>query len=154
MTTPDDDLETDVLEEDDDLDFADADAFFAAEVSPIQPAVLRLYGEEYELPTRIPLAYAMLVERRSEDTSLEAIREVLTPVFGEDALDHWMRQGMDDRQFGIVLLWSARNMDKPGSMSFAEAARHYDAQAAGKAPAPNRAARRAASKRGRSGGRS
>jgi hypothetical protein len=143
-------------EEPEPLDLEDADAFFAAEVSTVRPAVLRLYGEEYELPTRTPLAFVMLAERNAADSSIDAVRKVLTPVFGEDALDVWVDRGMDDRQFGVILLWSTQNMRQPGCMTLAEAARIYDEQAAaGKAPAPtsNRAARRAA-QRGGSGRRS
>lgn len=128
------------------LDATDADAFFAAEVSPVQPASLVLYGETYVLPIRTPLAFTLLAERHAAEESLETIRKVLAPIFGEDALDHWITQGMDEWQFSVILMWAARNMDKPGSASLEECARRVtEEDARGKAlRMPNRAARRAA----------
>ncbi|WP_282204543.1 hypothetical protein [Kitasatospora fiedleri] len=132
-------------------DFTDADAFFAAEVSPVEPAVLVLYDRTYTLPTRVPLAFTMLSERHAADEDLASIRTVLAPVFGADALDHWLERGMNDRQFAIILIWATQNMHSPRSCTLAQAADRYDQQQArGKAVAPlNRAARRSGS-----GGRS
>lgn len=60
---------------------------------------------------------------------------------------------MTDRQFGIVLIYSAANVRTPGSVTMKRAAELHDAQerarAAGKAAAPNRAARRAKPKNGK-----
>lgn len=152
------DEDDDLYDEDDELapDFTDADAFFAAEVSPVKPAVLHLYGQTYTLPTRVPLAFTMLSERHAADDDLESIRRVLTPVFGAGALGHWLDQGMDDRQFSIVLIWATQNMHTPGSCTLAQAAARYDQQQAqGKAAPPNREQRRHGSgKRSSAGGRS
>ncbi len=150
---PEDDLDGNAYEDDEDgpepLECTNADDFFAAEVSKVRPAVLRLYGETHTLPTTVPLAFTLLTERHAGDDTIESFRTVLAPVFGEDALDHWLASGMDARQLSIVLIWSAQNMQHPGSLSFADAAKTLDErQARGKA-LPNRAARRAGS-----GGRS
>ncbi len=145
------DYADDEFDEDDDLyddadapdDYTDADAFFAAEISPVEPAVLRLYDRTYTLPTSVPLAFTLLSERHAAHEDLESIRTVLTPVFGADALDHWLDQGMNARQFSIILIWATQNMDRPGSCTMAQAAARYDQQQAqGKAAPPNRAARR------------
>ncbi|WP_441251200.1 hypothetical protein [Kitasatospora sp. McL0602] len=151
-----DDLDDDGLDdfyEDDEgpepLDTTDADAFFAAEVLSSRPAGLTLYKREYVLPTRTPLSFSLLAERHATDETLDSFRTVLTPVFGADALDHWIEQGMDARQLAIILMWAAQNMDKPGSASLADCARRYAEQEARGKALPNRAVRRAAS-----GGRS
>jgi hypothetical protein len=133
-------------------DFTDADAFFAAEVLPVRPAVLHMYGRVYTLPTQVPLSFNLLLERHQEDTGMDAFREVLGPIFGADALDYWISRGIDDRRLGIVLGWAIANMRNPGSVSLAEAARLYDEQTSGKAQTPTPTANRAERRKGRRGG--
>ncbi|MFI6443828.1 hypothetical protein [Kitasatospora sp. NPDC050543] len=147
--------EDDLIDDEPELDYADADAFFAAEVEHVQPAVLRLFGTDYTLPPRVPLAFNMLLARHSEDESEEALARVLAPLFGDDALAFWLTKGIDDRQLGIVLAWSIANIKKPGALSLADAARVYDEETARKTEgkARNRAERRARPVSG-SGGRS
>ncbi|MGW4648039.1 hypothetical protein [Kitasatospora sp. NPDC004289] len=140
----------------DTTELADFDEFFAerkAQRGPGQP--LRLAGRTYRLPTQTPLAYTLLLEANDDRSDAQAIREVLTPLFGESALDDWVKAGMGDEDFEIVLAWSIANMRNPGSMSMAEAARRVTEAEAGKAQAPrNRAERRAKPKHGTSGKRS
>ncbi|PBC80109.1 hypothetical protein BX265_4945 [Streptomyces sp. TLI_235] len=130
------------------LDADDADAFFAAEVSKVRPAVLHLYEQDYELPTDTPLGFALLAERHAGEESLETFRTVLATVFGDGVLDEWIANGITQRQLSIVLAYAARNMDKPGSATLADCAR-YVAEHDDRGKALNRAQRRAAS-----GGRS
>ncbi|MFB7908110.1 hypothetical protein ACFC1T_16895 [Kitasatospora sp. NPDC056076] len=108
--------------------FADADAFFAAEVEQHAAARIRLYGVDYELPARVPLTFNMLLARHAEDESLEAFARVLAPLFGADALQHWLDSGIDDRQLGIVLAWSIANIRAPGVITLQQAAEAYDRQ--------------------------
>jgi hypothetical protein len=140
------DEQDDELYEDDDAApaYTDADAFFAAEVLPTEPDVLRLYGTDYTLPVTVPLAFSLLAERHRDDDSVETLRTVLAPVFGAGALDDWLKAGIDQRRLGIVLLWSAQNMHRPGSLAFADAVREYDQREA-RGKALNRAQRRAGS---------
>jgi hypothetical protein len=144
----------DLYDEDDEfdpepLDAADADAFFAAEVATVRPAVLHLYEQDYELPTQTPLAFSLLVERHATEETLDSFRTVLATVFGEGTLDDWIARGITARQLSIVLAFAARNMDTPGSASLAECARWVDEQDA-RGKALNRAQRRAAASGGRS----
>lgn len=145
---PVDDYDDDAEDFDEDgpepLEAESADAFFAAEVSHIRPAVLTLYGQDYILPVRTPLSFTLLAERHADEESMETLRTVMTPIFGEDALDHWLAKGMDQHEFSVVLMWAARNMDKPGSASLADCARRVAEQDARGKALPNRAARRAA----------
>lgn len=144
----DDTVDDEYDDEDEPLDAVDADAFFAAELSAVRPAVLVLYGQEYVLPTRTPLSFSLLAERHATEESLSTFRKVLTPVFGEEALDDWLDRGIDERKLAIVLMFAAQNMDRPGSATLADCARRYAEQDA-RGKALNRAARRAGS-----GGRS
>lgn len=142
--------ENGALDEDDDEDefgpaplvAEDADAFFAAEVSTVRPAVLVFGGREYVLPVRTPLAFSLLAERHADEESLDSFRKVLAPIFGEGTLDEWIDDGMDDRQLSIILMFTAQNMAKPGSATLDDCRRRYtEQQVVGKAL--NRAQRRA-----------
>ncbi|MFB8241994.1 hypothetical protein ACFC58_36215 [Kitasatospora purpeofusca] len=129
-------------------DFADFDAFFAERKAERGPgARLRLYDRDYELPTEAPLAFVLLSESMADRQDVGALREVLAPIFGADALDEWAAAGMADSEFEIVLHWAAANMASPGALTIADAAREVAEADAGKArPPANRAERRAAVK--------
>ncbi|MFM9613916.1 hypothetical protein [Streptomyces niveiscabiei] len=135
---------------------ADFDAFFAEQAAarPRQP--LTLYGRTYLLPESLPLMFTLQMERVQHSSDPDDIRKMLATLFGGDVLDTWAEKGMTDRQLGVVLIWSAANIRKPGGMTMQRAAELYEQQEAGKAPtpaAPNRAKRRA-TKKGKGKGRS
>ncbi|GHB98621.1 MULTISPECIES: hypothetical protein [Streptomyces rochei group] len=143
-------------------DQGDFDAFFREEAAKgkRKRQTITLYGSTYILPETMPLMFTLQAERVQASTDLNDVRRMLSALFGVDALDDWAENGMDDRQFRIVLMYSAANVRAPGSLTMQRAAELYDEQEAakdaqGKAPAPNRAARRKKSKkRGSSGKRS
>ncbi|MCZ9348543.1 hypothetical protein NGM36_01760 [Streptomyces mutabilis] len=140
-------------------DNGDFDAFFGEEVAKgtRQRQTITLYGSTYTLPDSLPLMFTLQAERVQASADLSDVRRMLAALVGVDALDDWAEHGMTDRQFRIVLMYSAANVRSPGSLSMQRAAELYDEQEAakdaqGKAPAPNRAARRKKSKkRGSSG---
>lgn len=121
---------------------ADFDAFFAEQTRPSPQGVpLRLYGRDYVLPPKLSTIFALQLHRVHNSAHPDDIRRLLAALFGPDAVDHWAEAGMDDRSFGIVLLWSTSNMTSPGSMTMAEAAEAHDAReavkdSAGKARPP------------------
>lgn len=138
----------------------DFDAFFAEEVDkgkrPQQPVTV--CGKTYTLPDSLPLMFTLSAERVQQSQSIDDVRKMLAPLFGRTALDDWAEGGMTDRQFRIVLIYSAANVRSPGSLTMEAAARLHDeqeaAKAAGKAQAPaNRAERRKSSKKRRSSGK-
>ncbi|MCY0942602.1 hypothetical protein [Streptomyces antarcticus] len=115
---------------------ADFDAFFAEQTRPAPQGVpLRLYGRDYVLPPKLSTIFALQLHRVRDSANPDDIRRLLAALFGPDAVDHWAENGMDDRSFGIVLLWSTANMTQPGSMTMAEAAEAHDAREAAQAPA-------------------
>ncbi|MFF5582721.1 hypothetical protein [Streptomyces hygroscopicus] len=157
------DLDLDAVDQDDEQQLdaagpADFDAFFAEESATRPRQSLTLYGRSYHLPESLPLLFTLQMERVQNSDSADDVRKMLATLFGSDVLDTWADHGMTDRQLGVVLIYSAANIRTPGSCTMARAAELYEQQEAGKAAAPNRAARRTAAKKGKkgrsSGGRS
>ncbi|MCA1219888.1 hypothetical protein [Streptomyces sp. 8L] len=129
------------------LQAADFDAFFAEESETRPRARVSLYGTEYVLPESLPLMFTLQMQRVQHSSDPDDVRKMLAILYGADVLDLWAERGMTDRQLGIVLIYSAANIRRPGSVSMERAAEMYEQQEAGKAPAPaNRAARRATKK--------
>ncbi|MFK0233727.1 hypothetical protein [Streptomyces vinaceus] len=122
--------------QDDAPEVADFDAFFAEQTRPAaQGLPLRLFGRDYVLPPKMTTLFALQLQRVHTSARPEDIRRLLGALFGPDAIGDWTEHGMDDRQFGIVLLWSTSNMTEPGSMTMAQAAEEYDAREAAQATA-------------------
>lgn len=141
------DLDEDEHQAPDAAGAADFDAFFAEQDARRKRETFTLYGRRYVLPDSMPLMFTLQMERVQNSSDPEDVRRMLATVFGADTLDVWAEHGMTDRQFGIVLIYSAANMRTAGSVTMQRAAELHDEQersrAEGKAPAPNRAARRA-----------
>ncbi|MGW5673935.1 hypothetical protein ACWEV4_02385 [Streptomyces sp. NPDC003860] len=138
------------------LDAADFDAFFGEQRRKRQKhrPTLTLYGRTYVLPESLPVLFSLEAQRVQHSADPEHVRLMLSVLYGDDVLDDWARRGLEDRELGILLLWSAAAVRAPGTVTLDRAAELYDEQAAGKAPTPNRAARRAkAKKKVRSSGR-
>ncbi|MFH9831167.1 hypothetical protein ACH4NC_07610 [Streptomyces sp. NPDC017201] len=158
------DLDLDLDQDDEQLDqaagHADFDAFFAEESATRPREQLTLYGTTYTLPESLPLLFTLQMERVQDSSDPDDVRRMLATLYGGDVLDVWAEHGMTDRQLGVVLMYSAANIRKAGSVTMARAAELYAEQDAGKAAAPaNRAQRRAKTKKptkkqGRSGARS
>ncbi|SDT69798.1 hypothetical protein SAMN05216371_3857 [Streptomyces sp. TLI_053] len=137
---------------------ADFDAFFAEQATTEHAETFQLYGRTYRLPDALPLMFTLQMERLQASDDPDDVRSMLRTLVGEDALDHWAEQGMTDRQLGIVLIYAAATVRRPGSITLQRAAELYDQQnaAAGKAPtppAPNRATRRKTGRRRAGSGR-
>ncbi|UIX33543.1 hypothetical protein [Streptomyces sp. GQFP] len=132
---------------------ADFDAFFAEQDTTRPRQALTLYGTRYVLPDSLPLMFTLQMERVQNSSDPRDVRKMLATLFGTDTLDVWAEHGMTDRQFGIVLIYSAANVRTPDSVTMQRAAELHDeqeqARAEGKAAAPNRAARRTKPKNGK-----
>lgn len=124
------------LHHDGPAEVADFDAYFEEQTQrPPEGLPLRLFGRDYVLPPKLSTIFALQLHRVQSSAHPNDIRRLLAALFGPDAIDHWAENGMDDRTFGIVLLWSTSNMTAPGSMSIAQAAEEYDAREAAQAKA-------------------
>ncbi|MFC8584227.1 hypothetical protein ACFUGD_06680 [Streptomyces sp. NPDC057217] len=131
------------------LDVADFDAFFAEQAKKSKRQPITLFGRKYVLPESLPLLFTLQAERVQHSSDPDDVRRMLTILFGTDVLDKWAEKGLTDKQLGIVLIYSAAAVRAPGTISVERAAELYDEQEQGKAPGPNRAARRAKGKKGK-----
>ncbi|MEU2759393.1 hypothetical protein [Streptomyces sp. NPDC007094] len=148
------DLDQDDEQQLDTAGHADFDAFFAEESATQPRERLTLYGRTYTLPESLPLLFTLQMERVQNSDDPDDVRKMLATLYGADVLDTWAEHGMTDRKLGVVLIYSAANIRRPGSCTMGRAAELYAEQEAGKAAAPNRAARRAKKgKKGRSSGK-
>lgn len=129
--------------DEDQLDATDFDAFIGEEATrrPRQP--VKLYGKTYVLPESLPIMFTLLMTRVQDSQDPDDVAKLLAILFGGDVLTTWAEHGMTDRQLGILLIYSAANVRRPGSVTLPRAAELYDEQEAGKAAGPNRATRRA-----------
>ncbi|MDT9688198.1 hypothetical protein Q5762_07480 [Streptomyces sp. P9(2023)] len=118
------------------------DAFWA-EVQGAGTEVIR--GVEVPIPTDVPLAMEMRLKDLESDSSEEAIREMVALLFGDTVLDQWIDAGMGLMEFKTVIAWGMAHATGT-KVSFREAYDTVVAAEADEGKAPNRAARRAASK--------
>ncbi|GAA3237310.1 hypothetical protein [Streptomyces lavendulae] len=141
--------------DEDQLDAADFDAFFAEEIATRPRERLTLFGKSYVLPESLPIMFTLQMTRVQDSQDPDDVARLLAILFGSDVLTTWAEHGLTDRQLGVLLIYSAATIRRPGSITLARAAELYDEQEAGKAAGPNRATRRAKTgKKKRSGGRS
>ncbi|MFF9910615.1 hypothetical protein [Streptomyces sp. NPDC013457] len=117
------------------------DAFWA-EVQGADTETIR--GVEVPIPTDVPLALEQRLKALESEDSEEAIREMVTLLFGEDVLDQWIANGMGLMEFKTVLAWGMAHATGT-KVTFREAYDTVVAAEAEEGKAPNRAARRAAS---------
>ncbi|MGW7514781.1 hypothetical protein ACWGJ2_04235 [Streptomyces sp. NPDC054796] len=116
------------------VEIADFDAFFAEQAEPEKPGIpLRLYGRTYTLPGSLPALFTLQLQRVQNSARPEDVRRLLSSLFGPDAVDEWSERGMSDRHLGIVLLWGTANVAEPGSVSMERAAELYDERKQAKA---------------------
>ncbi|MFF4369625.1 hypothetical protein [Streptomyces sp. NPDC001594] len=116
---------------------------FWASVSRPQTTTIR--GVEVAIPTDMPMLVEQRVEELHDSTSLDDIAELVGLIFGQDCLDQWRANGMGLLEFRVVLTWGMANA-RGTEFSFEDAYKlTQEGVAEGKAPPPNRAARRARS---------
>ncbi|WP_327169568.1 hypothetical protein [Streptomyces subrutilus] len=125
------------------------DAYWA---SVSRPKVTTIRGVEVAIPTDMPMLVEQRMEELGDSEDLKDIGELVGMVFGRDCLEQWRDAEMGLLEFQVVLTWGMANA-RGREISFQEA---YELTRQGveegKAPPPNRAARRAPS--AATGGRS
>jgi hypothetical protein len=120
------------------------DQFWSEVTAKARTEVIR--GVEVRVPTDIPLAVERRMEELSDSSALEDVADLVSRIFGADVLEQWIDAGMGSTEFKTVVAWGMAQGDGQ-DISFREAYERVRAADEGKAPAaPNRAARRAASK--------
>ncbi|MFC8432259.1 hypothetical protein [Streptomyces sp. NPDC057253] len=125
---------------------------FWSEVSKGDTEVIR--GVEVRVPTDMPLIVERRVEELQDSSRQEDVEELVKLVFGTDCMEQWRENGMGLKEFQTVLTWGLAHAGGR-KLTFAEAydlVQKGEGAGGGKAPTPNRAARRSQSAAG--GGRS
>ena len=123
----------------------DFDAFWAKHQASAKREQVKIRSRLVDIPTDVPLRLQM----QAENTDLMDEGEVRTMIgefFGVGTLDAWIGDGMGARELAVVLAWATLRAGGK-DVTFAEAAEAMEAQLSGKAPASNRAQRRATTKK-------
>lgn len=112
-------------------------------------------GVTVQVPTDIPLAVERRMEELQDSSALEDVAELVAGIFGADVLEQWIDAGMGTIEFKTVVAWGMAQ-GTGQDIDFRDAYERVRAADEGKPPGPNRAARRAASKKpsAATGGRS
>lgn len=125
--------------------YEDFDAFLVETQPDIEPARILIGGDMYTLPIGVPVAFTLMAKRLENATDVGALRSMLVPIFGREAIATWEETSpFSTESLPVLMRWAGANMAKPRSMTLAEAAASVEADDAGKAL--NREARRAAKK--------
>ena len=120
------------------------DAFWA-EVSGARTEVIR--GVEVPVPTDVPFGFENRLQELSSSSAPEDVEELVSALFGESVFEQWADAGMGYHELLTVLTWGMAQA-AGNDLTFSEAYELIQKETAGegKAPSPNRAARRAQSK--------
>lgn len=116
---------------------------FWAEVQGAGTETIR--GVEVPIPTDVPLILEQRLKALQDEQSEDALREMLGLLFGPTVLDQWIEAGMGVMELKTALAWGMAHATGT-KVSFREAYEQVQAAEAGEGKAPNRQARRAASK--------
>lgn len=118
---------------------------FWAEVSGGRTEIIR--GVEVRVPSDVPIGFEERVSELSTSSAREDIAELVGALFGDQTFEAWEQADMGLIELMTVLTWGMAQASGQ-DVTFREAYEMVtEAEAAGgKAPAPNRAARRAAPK--------
>ena len=126
----------------------DFDAWRADQAAARKAETIRVFDQDVPTPTAISLDLAMRVDEADVDDT-ETLDELVAEMYGDGELERWRAAGCSTREFAVLLAWgSARGQGQ--ELSFADAAQLVADRLAGKAPASNRAERRANKKPKRS----
>lgn len=95
---------------DDGEEYADFDAWLAAQDAKAKRVTERIFGVQVTLPLRMTLQAELELDRLEGSASLDDLKKVLRLLLGDDPMDAWLANGMDDVTFQAVLAWAASNM--------------------------------------------
>lgn len=88
--------------------YRDFDAAFAE--AKEEPVVIRLYGEEEQLPAQLPAALVLEILRlqaaQGSNLREEDIFTISTKLFGVDRLNRWADKGLHIGQLTDLMVWT------------------------------------------------
>lgn len=96
--------------------------------------VIRVMGEDIELPPSLPLEVELVSKRMMRQRATAAsVKRLLVLLFGEDRTETWAKAGMDTEQLQVLLAYTMHKVGG-GTMSMAEVrTRLLESEAAGEA---------------------
>ncbi|WP_151480622.1 hypothetical protein [Streptomyces albicerus] len=104
-------------------------------------------GVTVVVPNDLPVGFGERYAALSDSSSDEDVAELIAMLFGEEAAEKWLAPPkIGTRQLMTVLLWGMAQASGD-DITFAEALERVTKELKGKAQSPNRAARRAVSKK-------
>lgn len=116
---------------------------FWAEVSGARTEVIR--GVTVQVPRDVPFGFQERLNELSSSSAREDVAELVERLFGAEIFEQWEEANMGLRELLTALTWGMAQAAGT-DMAFREAYDLVQQGEQGKAPAPNRQARRAASR--------
>jgi hypothetical protein len=144
----------DWVDEPDPIQETDFLEFWAEQQAKATTRTVQILGADVRVPTDVPLRLQVMAQQMDGSESVELLRQVLAELFaGVDHYDTWVEHGLTANMLKVIIAWAVTNgAGTPTSFARAvelsAAMEKADAEAAqaGKAPGPNRSARRASSR--------
>lgn len=112
---------------------------------------VRIFGQLVDLPSSMPLGLSISMDTLSESSDLADVQEVVGALYGRDALDHWIAEGVDLFEFQVLMAWGIAGASGK-RLTFDEAADLVVEAEKKKAATPGKAKKRKGKKRGPGGG--
>jgi hypothetical protein len=66
---------------------------------------VRAFGQLVELPTGMPLGLTLALDHLSGSSDLADIKRIVGQIYGADALDHWIANGVELEDFQVLLTY-------------------------------------------------
>lgn len=105
------------------LETEDFDAFWS-EQDRKGTTLKNVFGIDVQLPPKLPLRFEIEARRLKNSEDEDDIKRLVALLFGETSLDRWVDAGMDNEQFGVMIMWGTANASGQ-RMSLAEARSEY-----------------------------
>lgn len=85
-----------------------------------------VFGVDVELPPSLPLDFELQAKAVEDSQDENETKKLIGVLFGDEALDHWTRSGIDLDQFAVLLLWGTANTRRPNSLTLGRAFQIYE----------------------------
>ncbi|MBA9003731.1 hypothetical protein [Thermomonospora cellulosilytica] len=68
---------------------------------------IRVFGKVIALPTDLPLGFTLALDQTSESSDLDDVKKMVAALYGDDALDHWVKEGLGLFGFQVLLAYGS-----------------------------------------------
>lgn len=66
---------------------------------------VKVFGTVVTLPSSLPLGVTLSMDDLGDSSDIDDVRDVVGILYGKDALDHWIAEGVDLDDFQILMAW-------------------------------------------------